>query len=183
MLSTLTSRRERFLVAEIETGAGVERISRTLALDATAPQVRELLGPFGQEWDHGVLTVDPEPDVRLYVLPLLDGVIARWDLLLAAHRRRTLLEAAEKALAAMGEPPMADGRLADWLAAGAAEQPPAGGPAYVPAMGEPVTHAEWFGMERRAQLLARVLPIAHQLNPGDPDGLAHFIAARLVGDG
>ena len=38
-------------------------------------------------------------------------------------------------------------------------------------------------MERRAQLLARVLPIARELNPGDPVGLAHFIATRLIGEG
>ncbi len=125
MLTTLTGRRERFLVAEVESSTGVERISRTLALDATAPQVRELLGPLGDGWDSGVLVVGPSPGLRLYVLPLVDGVIARWDHLVAAHRRRALLDAAAHALLAMGEPPTPSGPLAEWLAAGASEDRPA----------------------------------------------------------
>ena len=184
MLSTLTARRERFLVAEVDTDTGTERICRTLALDATGPQVRELLGPLLDGWTAGVHVVDPRPGLRLYVLPLIEGVVARWDLLLAAHRRRTLLDGAAAALDAMGEAAPTAEVLAEWLAAGADEPPPVGrGEAFVPPMAEPITAAERFGIERRAQLLARVLPIARELNPGDPVGLAHFIATRLIGEG
>ena len=81
----------------------------------------------------------------------------------------------------MGEPPRAETEsLAEWLVAGATEAPPGSGVQYVPEVKEPLTHGEWFGMERRAQLLARVLPIARDLNPGDPLVLARYIASRLV---
>ncbi len=59
VLATLTARRERFPVAEVESSSGVERMSRTQALDATAPQLRELLGSLGRDCDHGMLAVDP----------------------------------------------------------------------------------------------------------------------------
>ena len=119
-------------MAEVDTDTGTERISRTLALDATGPQVRELLGPLLDGWTAGVHVVDPRPGLRLYVLPLIEGVVARWDLLLAAHRRRTLLDAAADALDAMGEGAPTAGVLAEWLAAGADEPPPVGrGEAFV----------------------------------------------------
>ena len=145
-------------MAEVDTDTGTERISRTLALDATGPQVRELLGPLLDGWTAGVHVVDPRPGLRLYVLPLIEGVVARWDLLLAAHRRRTLLDAAADALDAMGEGAPTPGSWpSGWLAD---EPPPVGrGEAFV---------LQWRSRSLRpsgsassvAQLLARVLPIA-----------------------
>jgi hypothetical protein len=186
-LARVNGRRPRYLVAEVATGDGVERITRTLAWDAPAVRVRELLAPIADGydgWRGGVLVLDPEPGVRLYVLPLIDGALARWDLLLAAHRERARMEAAAEALAAMGHPRgPATQPLAQWLAAGATEAAPAGDvQAYVPPMSAPATREEWHGMERRAQLLARLLPIARDLSPADPLGLAHHIAARLIGE-
>lgn len=161
---------------------------RTLAFDAPAQQARLALTPFLDDqavvlddWQGGVLVIDPRPGVRLYALPLLDGVIARWDLLLEAHRQRGWLALAGEALAAMGHPPGPDTqRLAGWVAGGATESEPPAGPTYVPRPRPPVTDAEWFGIERRAQLVARLLPITHNLNPGDPFGLALYIASRLI---
>ncbi len=116
--------------------------------------------------------------MRLLALPLLDGVIARWDLLLAAHGRRALLAAAAQALAAWAnDRPLILRWRPGWPAGAGGEPPTCDGVSHVPAMGVPVIPAEWFGMERRAQLLARVLPIARQLNPGDPAGLAQCIAS------
>ncbi|MGH9246698.1 MAG: hypothetical protein ACRD29_20785 [Acidimicrobiales bacterium] len=192
MLASLTGRRERFLVAEVDTTTGAGRIVRTLAFDASAPRVRDLVAPLVDElsarrlegWHDGVLVIDPRPGARLYLLPLIPGVLARWDVLLDVHRQRAREAAAAGALAAMGAATDAGiEHVRGWLAAGATDRPPAGGgPAYVPAAREPVTDAEWFGMERRAQLLARLLPIARDLDPSNPLRLAHYIAARLLAE-
>jgi hypothetical protein len=186
VINQLTRRRTRFLVAEVETSTGEERILRTIALDATGADVRERMAPVHpwngwDGWDGGVLILDQAPDTRYYVLPHLDGVIARWDLLLAAHRRRACLAAAADAVAAMAPSNgHGTGPLAEWIASGADDRDPGGGRALVPGPGPPVTDDEWFAMERRAQLMARLFPIARDLNADDPVALAVFIGSRLL---
>jgi hypothetical protein len=185
MFAALTARRQRYLIAKVDTSTGVERITRTLEWDASPARVRELIDDADADgWDHGVLVLDPEPGTRIYVLPHLDGVIARWDELVRAHRERQLLDLARQALAAMGHGPDSNGDadvLARWLAAGANDDLPPPGPTYVPAARTPVTDAEWFGMERRAQLLARVLPVARELDGEKPTQTALQIAVGLLG--
>ena len=146
-------------MAEVDTDTGTERISRTLALDATGPQVRESARSAARWLDGGRARGRSPARAPALRAALIEGVVARWDLLLAAHRRRTLLDAAADALDAMGEG--ADGGvLAEWLAAGADEPPPVGrAEAFV---------LQWRSRSLRpsgsassvAQPLARVLPIA-----------------------
>jgi hypothetical protein len=186
VINQLTRRRTRYLVAEVETTTGEERIVRTISLDATGPDVRERMAaqhPWDgwDDWDGDVLILDQPPETRFYILPHLDGVIARWDLLLAAHRRQACLAVAADAVAAMG---MSNGHrtgpLAEWIASGADDRDPGGGRALVPRPHSPVTDAEWFAIERRAQLMARLFPIARELNAEDPVAVAVFIASRLL---
>jgi hypothetical protein len=182
VFAALTARRQRYLVAHVDTTTGVERIARTLEWDASPARVRELVGEAADGWDHGVLVADPEPGTRVYVLPHIEGVVTRWDELVRAHRQHTLLDMAARAVTAMGERSGPDtDALAQWVAAGARDEPPAGGAAFVPPAREPVTDGEWFAMERRAQLLARVLPIAAAIDPDRPTPLALQIVAGLVG--
>jgi hypothetical protein len=187
-MATLAERRQRYLVVEVDTSDGVERILRTLALNVNAHEARLAAAPFLDDpsrvldpWRGGVMILDPRPGTRLYLLPLIDGVVARWDLLLDAHRRRAWREAAAEALTAMGQlNGAAPERLVEWLATGATDGEPPGGSSYVPAPHSPMTSAEWFGIERRAQLIARLLPIAGNLSRDDPVGLALYIASHLI---
>jgi hypothetical protein len=186
MINQLTRRRIRYLIAEVDTSTGVERIVRTIALDALGPEVRERLAPLHpwdgwDGWDGGVLVLDGRLDARYYVLPHIHGVIARWDLLLEAHRRAACLAAATDALAAMGHANgHGTGPLAQWIADGADDRDPGAGKAFVPPPRTPVTEDEWFAIERRAQLMARLFPVARDLNPDDPVPLAIYIASRLI---
>jgi hypothetical protein len=181
VLSSLIGRQPRYLVAEVDTSTGVERITRMLAPSATASQVREFVGEEASALGGDVLVVDPRQGVRLYALPLIEGTIARWDLLLAAHRRRSIAAAATQALAAMGERPSPETEpLVQWLVAGADDTDPVASRRYVPEMATPLTAADWFGVERRAQVLARVLPVAHEVYPDDPHRFAHYLASRLM---
>jgi hypothetical protein len=132
MFAALTARRQRYLVAKIDTTTGVERIARTLEWDASPSRVRELVGDTTDSWDHGVLVTDPEPGTRIYVLPHIDGVVTRWDELIRAHREKTLLAMADQAVAAIDGTLGPDARpLAQWVAAGAVDDVPPGGPAFV----------------------------------------------------
>jgi hypothetical protein len=182
MFTALTARRHRYLVAKIDTTTGTERISRTLEWEATPARVRQLVPEAADGWDQGVLVVDPEPGTRIYVLPHIDGVVTRWDDLIRAHRQRTLLEMAERAVAALGQAPGPDTELlARWIAAGAVGEPPKDVPALVPEVRQPVTDGERLGMERRAQLLAKVLPIAGEIDETNTAELARCIAVGLFG--
>jgi hypothetical protein len=185
VFETLAARKQRYLVARVDASGRTERVARTLEWDASPSRVRELVGEAAGHWDHGVLVTDPEPGTRIYVLPQVDGVVTRWDDLLRSHHERVLRELADAALAALGERPDSTDavrELAAWIEAGAADESPLDTvPDLVPPARAPVSAAERSRLEQRARLLAKVLPIAAEIDPDNRLRIAHTICRGLLG--